>query len=356
MKQIKSSILIMSTGRSLKADFSRVIKRFALLLTALFALQNIALAATVTILPSPPGAKRSASEGQSGYATENFDSFATGSIASGNTRSTAIGDWLATGSGVSVGDGSGNAILDNQFAAAGTNSSIAFTLTTPSRYIGFYSIWVSSGNTWTFYDSSNNVIATLDSASMVNLVGTKAQNKSVLASDGQTYGGASYYATGQSEPSLYVNLQLDDPSLYFTKVVFSNGSFGGNEFDNVTASAAYTPPLFTVAGSVSGLESGLSVVLQNNGGNSLTVNANGNFTFSTAINSGSPYAVTVGTQPTGQTCTVTNGTGTVSANVSNISVTCTTNAPAAIPTLSEWAMIFMASLMAMFGIRRMRRR
>jgi hypothetical protein len=90
MKQIKSPILILSTGRSLKADFSRVIKRFALLLTALFALQNIALAATVTILPSPPGAKRSASEGQSGYATENFDSFATGSIASGNTISTAI--------------------------------------------------------------------------------------------------------------------------------------------------------------------------------------------------------------------------------------------------------------------------
>lgn len=31
------------------------------------------------------------------------------------------------------------------------------------------------------------------------------------------------------------------------------------------------------------------------------------------------------------------------------------SSPAAIPTLSEWAMIFMASLMAMFGIRRMRR-
>ena len=30
-------------------------------------------------------------------------------------------------------------------------------------------------------------------------------------------------------------------------------------------------------------------------------------------------------------------------------------APVAIPTLGEWAMIFMASLMAMFGIRRMRR-
>ncbi len=31
------------------------------------------------------------------------------------------------------------------------------------------------------------------------------------------------------------------------------------------------------------------------------------------------------------------------------------SAPAAIPTLGEWAMIFMASMMAMFGIRRMRR-
>jgi hypothetical protein len=30
-------------------------------------------------------------------------------------------------------------------------------------------------------------------------------------------------------------------------------------------------------------------------------------------------------------------------------------APAAVPTLSEWAMIFMASVMALFGIRRMRR-
>lgn len=341
-------------SRALLANFNRAIKRFALLLTASIALQTVAQAATVTILPSPPGAKRSASEGLAGYTTENFDSFSTGSIANGNTGSSAIGNWLATGSGISVGDGSGNAILDNKFIGTGTNSSVTFTLTTPSRYIGFYSIWVSGGNTWTFYDSSNSVIATLDSSSMVNLVGTKAQNKSVLASDGQTYGGASYYATGQTEPSFYVNLQLDDPNLYFTKVVFSNGSSGGNEFDNVTTSATYIPPLYTVSGSVSGLGSGKSVVLLNNGGNSTTVNANGSFTFSTAINSGSAYAVTVGTQPTGQTCAVTTGSGTATANVTGVSVTCTTNPPTAIPTLSEWAMLLLASLLAMFAIRRIR--
>ena len=102
------------------------------------------------------------------------------------------------------------------------------------------------------------------------------------------------------------------------------------------------------------MAAGQSVVLLNNGGNSTTVNSN-NFTFSTAVNSGGAYAVTVGTQPTGQTCTVTNGSGTVSANVINVTVTCTTNPAQPIPTLGEWGMIFMASLMAMFGIRRMRR-
>ena len=60
--------------------------------------------------------------------------------------------------------------------------------------------------------------------------------------------------------------------------------------------------------------SGLSragLVLRNNGGNVSTLSANGAFTFSTAIASGAAYAVTVFTQPTDQTCTVTNGTGTV---------------------------------------------
>lgn len=40
---------------------------------------------------------------------------------------------------------------------------------------------------------------------------------------------------------------------------------------------------------------------------------------------------------------------------SSLTNTCSSfNPPAAIPTLSEWGMIFMASLLAMFGIRRMR--
>jgi hypothetical protein len=68
------------------------------------------------------------------------------------------------------------------------------------------------------------------------------------------------------------------------------------------------------------------------------------FTLPTAI-SGS-YAVTVQTQPTGQTCAVTNGTGTATATVTTVSVTCSNNPnppapPQPIPTLSEWAQIMM---------------
>ncbi len=79
---------------------------------------------------------------------------------------------------------------------------------------------------------------------------------------------------------------------------------------------------YTIGGTVSGLAAGQSVVLQNNGGNNLTVNASGAFTFSTPIAHGSAYAVTVSTQPAGQTCTVANGLGTATANVSNVSVHC----------------------------------
>jgi alpha-tubulin suppressor-like RCC1 family protein len=87
--------------------------------------------------------------------------------------------------------------------------------------------------------------------------------------------------------------------------------------------------VFTVGGTLAGLATGASVVLQNNGGSNLTLSNNGAFTFPAAINSGSPYAVTVMTQPASpaQTCTVTSGSGTLSANVTNVAVNCIDNTP-----------------------------
>jgi len=85
---------------------------------------------------------------------------------------------------------------------------------------------------------------------------------------------------------------------------------------------------YFVGGNVSGL-AGTGLVLQDNGGDDLAISASGPFTFATAVNNGSAYAVTVKTQPSNlsQTCTVANGSGTInSAAISNVSVTCTTNA------------------------------
>jgi len=83
----------------------------------------------------------------------------------------------------------------------------------------------------------------------------------------------------------------------------------------------------TIGGEVSGLGTGLSVVLQNNGADNLSVTANGSFSFATSVDSSAAYSVTVLTQPAGQTCTVSNGSGTVDTagdSVTSVAVSCTT--------------------------------
>jgi len=84
------------------------------------------------------------------------------------------------------------------------------------------------------------------------------------------------------------------------------------------------PATYTIGGTVSGL-TGAGLVLQDNGSNNLTVSANAtSFTFATSVKSGSAYSVTVLTQPASQNCTVTGGSGTATANVSSVGITCVT--------------------------------
>ena len=89
------------------------------------------------------------------------------------------------------------------------------------------------------------------------------------------------------------------------------------------------PETHTVGGTVAGL-AGTGLVLSLNGGaQTLAIPANGGFTFPTALATGSSYAVTVATQPSGpsQTCSIANGSGQVGASdVTNVAVTCVTNA------------------------------
>jgi len=101
------------------------------------------------------------------------------------------------------------------------------------------------------------------------------------------------------------------------------GGGGGGGSPSATPPLPLGPPVtYTVSGTVSGMF-GTGLVLTNNGLDNRTVNANGSFTFATALPSGFPYSVQVQTPPSpAQLCTVANGSGTLSGNVTNVQVTC----------------------------------
>lgn len=81
-----------------------------------------------------------------------------------------------------------------------------------------------------------------------------------------------------------------------TALVACGGGGGGSD------------PTFSLSVEVGGLTQG-GLVLQNNEVDPLTINSNGVFKFSKDVPYNGDYAVTVRTQPSAQTCTVANGSG-----------------------------------------------
>ena len=93
----------------------------------------------------------------------------------------------------------------------------------------------------------------------------------------------------------------------------------GSTVNNVNVICALSS---SVGGTVSGLTTGNSVTLAL-GTATLAVTANDTFSFPGVLTTGTAYAVTVSTQPTGQTCTLANASGAVAAGVqSKVTVTC----------------------------------
>ena len=108
------------------------------------------------------------------------------------------------------------------------------------------------------------------------------------------------------------------PEGQFCTVANGSGETNGKNIDNVNITC--TPKSYTVGGTVSGLSG--SLVLNNNGGDPLTITSNGAYTFETSVKWYQRYAVTVGSQPVGQVCQVTNSTGYAVLNITNVNITC----------------------------------
>ena len=87
---------------------------------------------------------------------------------------------------------------------------------------------------------------------------------------------------------------------------------------------------YTISGTVTGLEPGSILLFNNgglnnsiNGGDELTISADGAFTFLSQVNETEGYNVSVQTQPAGKLCTVVNGVGfQISTNINSIDITC----------------------------------
>jgi hypothetical protein len=79
---------------------------------------------------------------------------------------------------------------------------------------------------------------------------------------------------------------------------------------------------YQVGGTVTGLAG--TLVLRDVSGEQLTLTGSGNFALAARVPAGTPYAIGVAQQPAGQACSVSNGSGTVSADVNNIQVACAT--------------------------------
>ena len=124
-------------------------------------------------------------------------------------------------------------------------------------------------------------------------------------------------------------LTLADSGAVYGVVVY-NGA--GLVFSQV-ATLSVTPAPVSVGGSVSGL-TGAGLVLQNNGGDNLPITASGAFSFATRVPPGTPYVVTVLSQPSGQSCAVQNGSGTAGSAVSNVVVSCGASGSLALVTNS----------------------
>ncbi len=135
--------------------------------------------------------------------------------------------------------------------------------------------------------------------------------------------GAFTFATFMADGSTYSVTVMDQPTAprQTCSVRQGAGVLAGSDAGNVNITCVVN---YTVGGSVLGLV-GSGLVLRNNASDDLAIAGDGSFTFALDLADGSPYSVSVVTQPASpqQTCRVTGGDGVLAgADVTTVIVNC----------------------------------
>jgi 6-phosphogluconolactonase (cycloisomerase 2 family) len=140
--------------------------------------------------------------------------------------------------------------------------------------------------------------------------------------------GGFHFATPLPDGATYSITVASEPAGETCTVINGTGTVNAGNVTSIAVSCSAVPAQYTVGGAVAGLSTGQSVTLKDNGSDTVTVSANGPFVFPTSLVNSAAYDVTVGTQPTGETCAASHATGTINnTNVASVSVVCTVNAP-----------------------------
>jgi len=145
---------------------------------------------------------------------------------------------------------------------------------------------------------------------------TKADILTFTTNNTQTF--ATSYASGSS-------YQVGVKTQPAGQTCTLSSNYKGTITSNITVTATCTSNTanYTISVAVTGLTG--TLVVQDNVGPTLTFTTNSTQTFSNTYASGATYSVTVETQPTGQTCTLSsNASGTITSNIT-VTATCTTN-------------------------------
>ena len=120
--------------------------------------------------------------------------------------------------------------------------------------------------------------------------------------------------------STYEVTVATDPARQTCQIFNSKGTAGAAPVTIINVQC--TANVYTLGGSITGL-SGTGLVI-NNGIDQIAIDPTATtFTLPTRVADGSAYGVTILSQPTGQACTIANGSGFMgSAAISNLVVTC----------------------------------
>ena len=284
----------------------------------------------------------------------------TGVITNGNITDVAVSCSTSTYTvgGTAAGLGAGEALVlqDNGADDLNVTSNDVFTFSTPVTYNTAYAVTVKTppaGKTCTVNKGSGTIgtanvtdVTAICSAIPYTVSATVTGLLSgtlVLQNNGGdnlsiTTNGTFPFATALADGAGYLVAVSSNPVGETCSVTGSSGTIASA---GVVVAVNCSAISYTVGGAVTGLIGVGTLVLQDNGADNLSLTTNGSFTFATAVASGSPYNVSIFSLPTGRTCNVTSGSGTISgANIIDVAVACTPLPQVVAPTFSPFARIF----------------